>query len=357
MKKFSRIFLMILTIAVLALAACGGDTSSGDGEADDTSNNDGNESATEDVEEISWSANAVYPDDNHTTEALLELSDRVSEITDGQVQIDVMSGGALGYEGPELLTAVRDNAVPISDILTSGVAGDEPLFEIVTLPFLVHSFEEAKLLNDIARPYFDEVAEEKWNQKILYIIPWPFAGFWTQDKVESVDAMDGLKMRTYDKNGALVVEKGGGTPHPLPFNEVYSSLSTGVIDSVLTSSPTAVDAKFWEVLDFYSPVNVTMATSFASINLDEFNKLDEATQEAILNAAQEVEEKLWNEVPKLDQDQVDISVENGIEVVEVSDEFMQELSDMTEDIRNDWLETAPEEAKKIVDEFYEKVDR
>jgi len=365
MRKSLLTLLAILFITAIALVGCGGGSDedvesedSGTETADeaDTSETDEAEEADE-GESVEWVANAVYPEGNHTADALIELADKVEEATDGKVHLDVMAGGALGYEGPELLTAVRDNAVPVSDILTSGVAGDEPLFELVTLPFLVQSFEEGEILKDISRPYFDEVAQEKWNQKILYIVPWPIAGFWTQNKIESVDDMQGLKMRTYDKNGALVVEAGGGTPHPLPFSEVYSSLSTGVIDSVLTSSPTAVDAKFWEVLDYFSPVNVTMATSFVSVNLDEFNKLDEATQEAVLQAAQEIEDKVWGEVPQLDADQVAISNENGIETVEPTEEFMQDLTDMTEDIRAEWLETAPEEAQEILDQFYEEVGR
>ncbi len=287
----------------------------------------------------------------------MEFAEKVEEATNGKVKLDVMVGGALGYEGPELLSAVRDNAVTVSDMLTSGVAGDEPLFEIVTLPFLVLDFEEGKILNDIARPYFDKVAEEKWNQKILYITPWPAAGFWTKEPVESVEDMKGLKMRTYDKNGALVVEAGGGTPHPLPFSEVYSSLSTGVIDSVLTSTPTAVDAKFWEVLDYYSPVNVTMATNLVTVNLDEFNKLDEATQEAIIQAGKEMEEKVWKDVEELDKEQEQISNDNGITTIEPSEEFLQDLTELTEHIREDWLETAPEEAKQIVEEYYEAVGR
>lgn len=348
MRKYLLTLLAVLFIMSIALVGCGG----GNEEKADSDNGDDGEN-----ESVTWSANAIYPENNHTTEALVELSEKTEELTDGKLVIDVMPGGALGYEGPELLTAVSDNAIPVSDILSSGVAGDEPLFDIVTLPFLIQNFEEAKILNDIARPYFDEVTEEKWNQKILYVIPWPFAGFWTQDPVESIEDMDGLKMRTYDTNGAYVVEAGGGTPHPLPFSEVYSSLSTGIIDSVLTSSPTAVDASFWEVLDYYSPVNATMATSFVSVNLDEFNKLDEETQEALIQVGNEVEEKLWEDVPVLDEEQVAVSNENGIETIEVSDEFMQDLSDMTEDIRSEWLETAPEEAEEIINEFYEQVDR
>lgn len=354
MRRSLLILLGILFLTSIALVACGNNNESGlNNNNEDIDNN----ADTESTEGVTWIANEVYPENNHNSVALFEFAEKIEEFTDGVVTLDVMTGGALGYEGPELLTAVRDNVVPVSDMLVSGVAGDEPLFEIVTLPFLVLDFDEGKLLSEISRPYFDEVAEETWNQKILYVTPWPAAGFWTKDEVTSIEDMQGLAMRTYDKNGALVVEAGGGTPHPLPFGEVYSSLSTGVIDSVLTSTPTAVDAKFWEVLDFYSPVNVTMATNFVTVNLDEFNKLDEATQEAVIQAGKEMEEIVWEDVAALDKEQEAISNDNGITTLEPSDEFLQSLSDLTEDIREEWLETAPEAAREIVDKFNEEVGR
>jgi TRAP-type C4-dicarboxylate transport system substrate-binding protein len=308
-------------------------------------------------EPVNWVANSVWPPNNHQSVGLQEFAEKVKEATDGKVELSVQTGGALGYKGPELLKVVRDGLVPVSDMLTSGVAGDEPIFGVVTLPFLIQSFEEGKILNDIARPYFDEVAEGKWNQKILYIAPWPAAGFWTKNEVTSLADMEGLKMRTYDKNGALVVEAAGGTPYPLPFSEVYSSLATGAIDSVLTSTPTAVDAKFWEVLDYYVPANVTMATDLITVNLDEFNKLDAETQEALIQAGKDMEEKMWEDVAKLDQDKESISNENGIETLEPSKEFLNELSTVTEDIRQAWLKDAPAEAQEIVDKFKEEVGR
>ncbi len=64
----------------------------------------------------------------------------------------VQSGGALGYKGPELLKVVRDGLVPVSDRLISGVAGDEKVFQIVTLPFLVRNFDELKFSSTFPGP-------------------------------------------------------------------------------------------------------------------------------------------------------------------------------------------------------------
>ncbi len=339
---FLTVALAAVIILSLVLAGCGGQKAAEPQKA---------------AGPVKWMANSVWPPNNHQTQGLEEFAKRAKDVTKGKVEITVNSGGALGYKGPELLKVVRDGLVPVSDMLTSGVAGDEPLFNVVTLPFLIQSFEEGKILNDIARPHFDKAAETKWGQKILYIAPWPAAGIWSKKEVKSVADMKGLKTRTYDKNGGLVIQAVGGTPYPLPFSEVYSSLATGVIDSVLTSTPTAVDAKFWEVLKFYSPQNVTMATDLITVNLKEFNKLDKETQDALVKLGKDLEKEMWEKVAKLDKDQEAISNKNGITTVQPSKEFLNDLSKVTKPIRDEWLKTAPPEAKQIIDEFNKKVGR
>jgi len=303
-----------------------------------------------------WNANSVWPPNNHHTIGLEEFAAKIKDLTGGELEINVSSGGALGYKGPELLKVVRDGLVPLSDMLISGVAGEDKVFQIVTLPFLAADFEEAKLLNTIARPYFDKAAE-RFKQKILYIAPWPGAGLWTQKKLTSLADMKGLKVRTYDKNGALVVEAAGGTPYALPFSEVYSSLASGLIDSVLTSTPTAVDAKFWEVLKFYHPLNVTIATDMVTVNLAAFNKLDKKVQQALIDAGKQQEEKMWKDVVALDKEKEGICNKNGIETVPVSEAFLKDLRQITETIRKDWLKDAPADAQAIYAEFMKQVKR
>ncbi len=312
----------------------------------------------EDLYEGDLLANSVWPEDNHQTRALYELSERLQAATDGRVGFNIQSGGALGYTDPELITGVRDGIVPVSTIMASGAAGEEPLLDVTTLPFLLRDYDEARLFYDTYKPYFNEILEDKWNQKLLLVSPWPGAGIWTQHPVESVDDMVGLETRTYDRNGALVMEAAGGTPHPLPFSEVYSSLATGVIDSVITSTPTAVDAKFWEVLDYYTPMFMTLGMEMFVINMDEFNAMDSGTQETLLSVAAELEDDLWNNIAEIDRENEQICVDNGIEVVEPPDQYFEDIAAVTSEIREEWLqEQAPPEAQQIVDEFNEKVGR
>ena len=303
-----------------------------------------------------WVANSVWPPQNHQTIALQDFAKKVQDATGGEVEITVTGGGVLGYKGPELLKVVRDGLVPVSDMLVSGVAGEEKIFQICTLPFLTRDFKELRLFNEIARPYYDKVAE-KWGQKILYISPWPGAGLWKKKPVHSVADMKGLKTRTYDKNGALVVEATGGTPYALAFSEVYSALATGMIDSVITSSPTAVDAKFWEVMKYYEPINITIATDMVNVNLKAFNKLDKKTQDALIKAGNDLEKELWDKIEALDNEKIADCTKNGMEKIVPSPEFTKELTNITEVIRTEWLKQASPEGKALYEEYLKKVGR
>jgi TRAP-type C4-dicarboxylate transport system substrate-binding protein len=100
-----------------------------------------------------WNANSVWPPKNQHSIGLEAFAKKVSVATKGELELVVHAG-----------------LVPVSDMLISGVAGDEKILQIVTLPFLVRDFDELKILIDISRPYFDNVAR-KWGQKILYTAP------------------------------------------------------------------------------------------------------------------------------------------------------------------------------------------
>jgi TRAP-type C4-dicarboxylate transport system substrate-binding protein len=241
--------------------------------------------------------------------------------------------------------------------LLAAAAVDERIFQIVTLPFLARDLGVMKMLVDLCRPAFDRAAEGRWGQKILYIAPWPGAGLWTKKRIETVEDMKGLKTRVYDRNGALLMEAAGATPFVLSFSEVHKALNAGFIDSVLTSTPTAVDAKFWEVLKYYEPLNVEIAASMVTVNLRAFQGLPKAHQDALVTADREMERIMWERGPGWDREMESVCNRNGIEKVVPSRQQIEILEKGAEIIRADWLRTAPPEGKRIYVDFLKKVGR
>lgn len=288
--------------------------------------------------------NAIYPASNFHSQGAMHFADKVRDATGGSVDITVHPGGSLGFKGPELLKAIMDGTLPMSDILMGVVAGSEEIFGLSTYPMIVGSYAEARVFYDAARPHY-ESACARWNQKLLYAAPWPPSGLFTKKSLVVLADLDGLKTRTYDRNGALFLEKAGGNPMSLPWGEVYSALSTGLIDSVLTSAVSGKDGTFWEVLDHFTKINFAYPLNMVTINLDYWNALSPEQQQAMLVAAAEVEAAQWAASESSNEASLEILAANGIAIAEMPPEIEDALRGFAMEILDEFKARAGEDSR------------
>ncbi|MEP5453854.1 TRAP transporter substrate-binding protein DctP, partial [Roseibium sp.] len=150
----------------------------------------------------------------------------VAEKTGGSVEVVVHYGGALGYKSADHFDAVGEGELEIADTYGGALGGIDPLFLITSLPFFVTTVDEAETLYKVAEGEFKTVFEEN-NQILLYASPWPPSGIWSKDAVNSVDALAGLKIRTYDKNGTTALNALNAAAVRLSWADVVPSISTG----------------------------------------------------------------------------------------------------------------------------------
>src|SRR3981189_476992 len=94
----------------------------------------------------------VWPDGNFHTINCKRFAEEVKTATSGAVDIEVKSGGQLGFRDPETPRPCREGLVPMADILNVQQVGDEPMFGIEGIPFLVGTIDELKRLHKYIRP-------------------------------------------------------------------------------------------------------------------------------------------------------------------------------------------------------------
>src|SRR5258708_39221576 len=99
----------------------------------------------------------VWPDGNFHTVNAKRYADEVKAATSGSVEIEIKSGGQLGFKGPEQLRAVRDGLVPMADILNIQQVGDEPILGVEGIPFISNNIDELKVLHKYLRPEYEKV--------------------------------------------------------------------------------------------------------------------------------------------------------------------------------------------------------
>ena len=297
----------------------------------------------------------VWPDGNfHTTNAK-RFAAEVAKVTKGEVTINVQSGGSLGFKGPEQLRAVRDGLVPMADILNIQQIGDEPMLGTESIPFLVGSDQELKILHKYLRPEYEAIAAKN-RQKVLYMVPWPTQYLHLKVKTDTLDGLKGVKIRVPDKNAQDMCAAVGMAPVLIPWGETIPALASGAVSGVSTSSVSGVDGKFWEFLKYVYPTNHTWSCQMVNINNDTWAKLGSANQKAIEELAKKLEPDFWAESLKADKDSLKRLTDGGMEVVQIPPAMMKDFQARTAPLLDAFLKRVPA-AEKSVKAFLAEVKR
>jgi TRAP-type C4-dicarboxylate transport system substrate-binding protein len=298
----------------------------------------------------------VWPDGNFHTRNCKLFAEEVGKATGGAVEIIVHSGGSLGYKGPEHLNAVRDGLVPMADILNIQQVGEAPLLGIEGVPFLVSTPDELTALQKYARPEFDKIAT-KYNQTILYTVPWPTQYLHCKVKSDKLDGLKGLKIRVPDRQAGDMVNALGMVGVQIPWGETVPALASGAVVGVTTSSVSGVDGKFWEFLKYFYRTNHVWSSQIVTINNDTWKKIPADQQKAVRDLAARLEPEFWKVSVEADAASSKRLVEGGMELIDVPAAMMKEMREKTAGLEAAFIKRAGGPAADIIARYKKDVGR
>lgn len=297
-----------------------------------------------------WDMHLNYPAGNFHSKGAQRFADRVKAATNGELTIVLHPGSALGFKGPELLRALSEGQLAIAEVPTGMVEGDAPILALTAQPFISTNAFEQRLLYQLAKATYAKVLK-KFNQFTLYSSVWPFSGIYTQRSIKSEADLKGLKMRVYDGTGLAFGKSTGIAARKMPFSEVYPAMKAGLLDSMYTSSVSGVDAKAWEVLKYFTPINIVGPVNMVNVNLSAWNKLPADVRETVLEIAAQMEDEMWNLAGDMDRTSRAKLVGNGMAVGTVDKKFRAELNKIGSELRAIWANKAGADAKRILNQY------
>jgi TRAP-type C4-dicarboxylate transport system substrate-binding protein len=297
----------------------------------------------------SWDMPLPWPPENVHTQNAQIFADEVKKATNGEVEIKLHPGGALGYKGPEMLSVIRDGLAPIGQMLTSQLVGEEEFFGIEAIAYLAPSLDSLAMLQKFSRPEYDRLLR-KHNQKLLYHAPWAGQQVFTKQEISTLADLKNVKIRTVDKNSSDFFDNLGATAVQMPWGEVIPALASGAIDGVSTSSASAVDGKFWEFIGFGCKFNWHSAGDIVTVNLDAWNKLSPELRDIIETRARELEPLFWKRVQESDLRSEAMLIEKGMKVTVPSPELKVDLLQKAQPVWENFIQTSPE-AKRVVEDY------
>lgn len=228
----------------------------------------------------------THPADYPTAQALIYMSEQLSQLSDGEMVLKLYPSGQLGDEKDTLEITIfggidlnRVNLAPLNSIA--------PETTVLGLPFLFRSTEHMRKVVDsnigeellaslepyglIGLAFYDSGARSFYNNK---------------HPVRSPADLEGLKIRVQNSELAVAtVAALGANPTPMGFGQVYESLLMGAIDGSENNSPTYENAGHYEVAPYYTLTRHTMMPEVLVMSKHSWVKLTKKQQALIRQAA------------------------------------------------------------------------
>jgi TRAP-type C4-dicarboxylate transport system substrate-binding protein len=292
-----------------------------------------------------------YPASSFHTENIQQFIADANKATGNQFNVIVHPNGSL-YKGNEIKRAVQTGQAQIGEFVLSSAANESPIYGVDSIPFLADSYAEAKKLAAASRPALEKQLTSQ-GLKLLYTGPWPGQSLYSIKPINTVDDLRGTKMRTYNPATNRLAQLVKAQPATIQLSELGQALATGAIDNFLTSSASGVENKLYEHVKNFYTVNAWLPKNAVVVNQKAFEALDKPMQEAILKAAQAAEDRLWKASEQKDQEYLKTLSAHGMKVMAPSPELRKSLKAIGETMTAEWLRTAGDEGRKII-EAYEK---
>ncbi|MBM3597014.1 MAG: TRAP transporter substrate-binding protein [Alphaproteobacteria bacterium] len=241
------------------------------------------------VAQTKWDLPAGYPPGNFHSKNLVEFADDVKKESGGKLVITVHAGASL-FKVPEIKRAVQTGQAQIGELLMSNMENEIAICGIDTVPFLATSYADSKKLWAAAKGPISKVLGGQ-GLTVLYAVPWPPQGIYAKKDLNTIEDMKGLKFRAYNPATSRIAELVGAQPVTIQAAELAQALSTGVVNSFISSGSTGYDTKVWESLSHFYDTQAWLPHNVIFANTDAFKKLDAATQKAVMDAAARAEER------------------------------------------------------------------
>lgn len=303
-----------------------------------------------------WDLPLAWPDGNFHVANARTFAKVVGQVTGGALKINIHPGGSLGFKGPEMLTALRDGLIPIGDVLLIQQSGERKILGLEAQPYMVKSLDELAILHKYFRPEVEKIAAE-YNQKVLYMVPWPRQYVYTKVVAKTVEDLKNIKIRTYNSSTTEMFNRVGMTAVQLPWGEVVPSLAAGTIDAVTTSASSGVDGKFWEFLKYMYPTSHVWSSNVVAVNLDSWNALSKEHQAAIEAAAAALEPVFWEVSKAEDAVKVKILNDNGLKTGDVTAAMLADMQKLTKPMTGEYIKAVGGASGAIIESFLKEVGR
>ena len=309
-------------------------------------------STTAIAQTIKWDMTEAFPPTSISGIAAGDFARLVKEKSGGKIEITVHFSGSLGLGERDILTAVEQGVVPLSSTILDKILSTMPLASVQFIPFMAGNLKDGRAIWYATRPYA-EAHLAKLNQVLLFETFQTPVGMWSKKPVQDLATLKTLKLRTNNPNTTKTFQNAGASPTFMAWGDVPPALSTGVIDSVITTCESGLSARFYEQMKNYTRLDLEIGVFLIHIHKPTLDKLSPDLKRAVFDASAEASKRaLDRTIARLDENSKAMKA-NGVTVWDtIPAEFRSQLQKAGSPLMDDWKKkVGTDVAEKVLTSF------
>ena len=272
----------------------------------------------------------LVPEGSVWDKILKDMGAEWQEATDGEVMLRMYPGGVAGDE-PDVVRKMRIGQLHAAALSVAGLTAIDESFEVFEIPMFFEDYDELFHVLDTLRPEF----EARLRDKGYVLLNWGQGGwvhFFSKKPIQGVDDLRNQKLFVWAGNDAMVQlwRQNDFQPVALAATDILTGLQTGMIEALPTTPLAALSLQWFRQTEHMQGLGLAPLVGATVMSERAWNRLSAESQQAILAAARETEERLKVEIPQQDSRAVEQMKEQGVTVSEISAEVEAEWREAAE---------------------------
>lgn len=291
------------------------------------------------------------------TLALEPWAEAIEERTNGRVNFTFFAAGSSMGDATRQFDQARSGVVDVSVGIPAIPRGRHPRSVLIELPFTVPDSEVGTCA---LMKVQDEVKPDFPGTHILYLTVTEPSAAHTKERIESLDDLEGMRVRTPTPAITAMLEEIGATPVGMPPTEIYESVERGVVDGNIMPWGPVGAFKLWEVLGYHLDAGINPVAMYILLNQERYDSLPEDIRQIIDETSTEFFSNWGRWWKETDQEAIEAAKANGNEIIPMSDEARAEWKERLQPVIDNYLanesDLPTEEAEAIYASMLDAVD-
>lgn len=247
--------------------------------------------------------------------AMVKMGEDLEKISGNKIRLEIYPNQQLGTER-ECIELLQIGSLDMTKVSVGVLENFAPKMKVFGLPFLFRDRQHS--FNVLDGPVGQELLDEGidyWIKGLGYYDAGS-RSFYTKSKpIDSPSDLKGMKIRVMESPTAIeMIKSFGGSPTPISWGELYTSLQQGVVDGAENNPPSFYLSRHYEVCKYYSIDEHTVLPDVLIIGTQTWNRFSKEEQawiqEAVNNSVVH-QRKLWKIA---EQEALDEVIKAGVTV-------------------------------------------